>query len=124
VIYPIADCEHPLLCLLGPGIVSQETATSGSTRFFVVVAITKNQLRKNKPACKERALCGKVQCWELWNGRTLGTMLWKGKAKPVLAAPGRDCFPVARGQRLLWTIQSDPCISYSFIFSLLTGLFL
>jgi hypothetical protein len=30
VIHPIADCEHPLLCLLGPGIVSQETATSGS----------------------------------------------------------------------------------------------
>ena len=30
VIHPIADCEHPLLCLLGCGIVSQETATSGS----------------------------------------------------------------------------------------------
>jgi hypothetical protein len=30
VIHPIADCEHPLLCLLGPCIVSQETAISGS----------------------------------------------------------------------------------------------
>ena len=30
VIHPIADCEHPLLCLLGPGIVSQETTLSGS----------------------------------------------------------------------------------------------
>jgi hypothetical protein len=30
VIHPIADCEHPLLCLLGPGIVSQERAISGS----------------------------------------------------------------------------------------------
>jgi hypothetical protein len=30
VIHPIADCEHPLLCLLGPGIVSQETTISGS----------------------------------------------------------------------------------------------
>jgi hypothetical protein len=30
VIHPIADCEHPLLCLLVPGIVSQETAISGS----------------------------------------------------------------------------------------------
>ena len=29
-IHPLADCEHPLLCLLGPGIVSQETAISGS----------------------------------------------------------------------------------------------
>ena len=30
VIHPIADCEHPLLCLLGPGIASEETAISGS----------------------------------------------------------------------------------------------
>jgi hypothetical protein len=30
VIHPLADCEHPLLCLLGPGIVSQDTAISGS----------------------------------------------------------------------------------------------
>jgi hypothetical protein len=29
VIHPIADCEYPLLCLLGPGIVLQETAISG-----------------------------------------------------------------------------------------------
>ena len=30
LIHPIADCEHPLLCLLGPGIVSQERALSRS----------------------------------------------------------------------------------------------
>jgi hypothetical protein len=30
VIHPIAECEHPLLCLLGPSIVSQETAIPGS----------------------------------------------------------------------------------------------
>ena len=30
MIHPIADWEHQLLCLLGPGIVSQETALSGS----------------------------------------------------------------------------------------------
>ena len=30
VIHPIADCEDPLLCLLGPGLVSQKTAISGS----------------------------------------------------------------------------------------------
>jgi hypothetical protein len=29
LVHPIADCEHPLLCLLGPGIFSQETAISG-----------------------------------------------------------------------------------------------
>ena len=28
--HPIADYEHPLLCLPGTGIVSQETAISGS----------------------------------------------------------------------------------------------
>jgi hypothetical protein len=28
--HPIADCEHPLLCLPGTGIASQETAISGS----------------------------------------------------------------------------------------------
>jgi hypothetical protein len=30
VIHPIADFEHPLMCLLGPGVVSLETAISGS----------------------------------------------------------------------------------------------
>ena len=30
MIHPIADCENPLLCLLGPVVVSQETAISGS----------------------------------------------------------------------------------------------
>jgi hypothetical protein len=29
VIHPIANCEHPLLCLPGPGVVSHETAISG-----------------------------------------------------------------------------------------------
>jgi hypothetical protein len=30
VIHPLADCEHPFLCLLGQGIVSEDTAISGS----------------------------------------------------------------------------------------------
>jgi hypothetical protein len=30
VIHPIAECEHPPLCLPGPSIVSQETAISGN----------------------------------------------------------------------------------------------
>jgi hypothetical protein len=30
VFHPIVDCENQLLCLLGPGIVSQETDISGS----------------------------------------------------------------------------------------------
>jgi hypothetical protein len=35
VVHSIADCEHPLLCLLGPGIVSQETAISGSFQQYL-----------------------------------------------------------------------------------------
>ena len=35
MIHPIADCEHPLLCLLGPGIASQETAISGSFQQYL-----------------------------------------------------------------------------------------
>ena len=30
VIHPITECEHPLLCLLGTSITSQETPISGS----------------------------------------------------------------------------------------------
>jgi hypothetical protein len=30
VMHPIADYEHPLMCLLRPRVVSQETAISGS----------------------------------------------------------------------------------------------
>jgi hypothetical protein len=30
VTHPIADCDYPILCLLGPGIFSQERAISGS----------------------------------------------------------------------------------------------
>jgi hypothetical protein len=37
VIHPIADCEHPLLCLLGPGLVSQETAISGTFQKILLV---------------------------------------------------------------------------------------
>jgi hypothetical protein len=39
VICPIADCEHPLLCLLGPGIVSLETAISGSYQYTTFLCI-------------------------------------------------------------------------------------
>jgi hypothetical protein len=54
VVHPIADCEHPLLCLLGPGIVSQQTALSGS--------------------CQQNlaSVCNGVSVWKLimgWNPR-------------------------------------------------------
>ena len=36
VTHPIADCDHPLLCLLGPGIVSQERAISGDIKVLMM----------------------------------------------------------------------------------------
>jgi hypothetical protein len=36
VIHPIVGCEHPLLCLLGPGLVSQETAIGAIFLIFSV----------------------------------------------------------------------------------------
>jgi hypothetical protein len=50
VIHPMADREHPLLCLLGPGIVSQETAISGS--FQLILA----------------SICNGVSVWRLIMG--------------------------------------------------------
>ena len=35
--HPRADCEHPLMCLQGPCIVSQETAISGSFQQILLV---------------------------------------------------------------------------------------
>ena len=50
MIHPIADCEHSFLCLLGPGIVSQETAISGS-------------FKQNLPS-----VCNGVSVWKLIMG--------------------------------------------------------
>jgi hypothetical protein len=58
VIHPIADCEHPLLCLLGPGIVSQETTISGSFQ--------------QNLAC----VCNGVSVWGLIVGWILGVAVW------------------------------------------------
>jgi hypothetical protein len=37
VIHPIADCEHPLLCLLGPGIDSNMLFSLYSSCYFLIV---------------------------------------------------------------------------------------
>ena len=54
VIHPIADSEDPLLCLLGPGIVSQETAISGSFQQNLA------------------SVCNVVSVWKLIMGWILG----------------------------------------------------
>jgi hypothetical protein len=49
MIHPIADCEHPLLCLPGPGIVSQEIAISRSYQQKpAVLALLKNKMSHSK----------------------------------------------------------------------------
>jgi hypothetical protein len=50
VFHPIADWEHPLLCLPGTGIASQETAISGS-------------FQQNRPG-----ICNSVSVWRLIMG--------------------------------------------------------
>jgi hypothetical protein len=50
VIHPIADCEHSLLCFVGSGIASQETAISGS-------------FQQNLPS-----VCNGVRVWRLIMG--------------------------------------------------------
>jgi hypothetical protein len=47
VSHPIADCEHPLMCLLGPSIASQETAISESFQQHLA------------------SVCNEVSVWEL-----------------------------------------------------------
>jgi hypothetical protein len=54
VFHPIADCGHPLLCLPGTSIASQETAISGS-------------LQQNPPG-----ICNSVCIWWLIMGWTPG----------------------------------------------------
>jgi hypothetical protein len=58
VIHPIADCEHPLLCLPGTGISSQETAISGSFQQNLV------------------GVCNSVCIWWLIMGWTFEILKW------------------------------------------------
>jgi hypothetical protein len=53
VIHPIADCEHPLMCLLGPGLVSQRQLYQGlfSQHLLVYAMVERpilNFILKNK----------------------------------------------------------------------------
>ena len=68
VIHPIDDCEHPLLCLPGTGIASQETAISGSFQQNLA------------------GICNNVCIWWLIMGWTPGWgSLWI--AYPLVLAP-------------------------------------
>jgi hypothetical protein len=63
VFHLIVDCEHPLLCLLGSGIASQETAISGSFQQNLA------------------GVCNRVSVWRLIMGWIPGSIL---KAKKFL----------------------------------------
>jgi hypothetical protein len=86
VIHPIADCEHPLLCLLGPGIVSQETATSGSFQ--------QNLAR----------VCNGVSVWRLIMGWNLAFMLaaWVSQVNSFDRGSKPIQFPLLVSDPYLW----------------------
>jgi hypothetical protein len=68
VFHPIADCEHPPLCLPGTGIASQDTAISGSFQQNLA------------------GLCNGVFVWRLSMGWILGwCSLWM--VHPFVSAP-------------------------------------
>jgi hypothetical protein len=66
VIHPIADCEHPLLCLLGPGIVSQERSISGSQGLFLLrpplPQVDSISVAGKKKSCNHRVKVKKKIC--------------------------------------------------------------
>jgi hypothetical protein len=70
VFHPLADCEYSLLCLLGPGIVSQETAISGSFQ--------------QNLAC----VCNGVSVWRLIMG-------WIPRCGSLYFTPVSDALPLS-----------------------------
>ena len=98
--HPIAECEHPLLCLLGPGIVSQETAISGSFQQNLA------------------SVCNGVRVWKLIMGWIPGYgSLWMDH--PFITAPNFISVTLSMGILfpLLRTIElSTLCSSFFVIF--------
>jgi hypothetical protein len=68
VIHPIADCEDPLMCWLGPGIVSQETAISGSFQQTLASVCNGVRLRVLLPQVKKTLENLKIQTFQLQQG--------------------------------------------------------
>jgi hypothetical protein len=63
MIHPLADCEHPLLCLLGPGIVSQETATFTVMTGDPHLEIKFNSLQQDSIATKTVEITAIILFW-------------------------------------------------------------
>jgi hypothetical protein len=83
VFHTIHDCEHPLLCLLGPGIVSQETVISGSFQQNLA------------------GVCNTVCVWKLIMGWTPGWgSLWM--VHPFVSAP--NCVSVTPSMGVLFPL--------------------
>ena len=64
VIHPIAEYEHPLLCLLAPRIASQETAISGS---FLGKWMDLESLSFRRIVPQELVIKYSSECKFLWN---------------------------------------------------------
>jgi hypothetical protein len=109
VIHPIDDCEHPLLCLLGIGLASQERAISGS--------------------CQQNlsAISNSVWVWWLYMGWILGWgSLWM--VFPSISAPNfvsvtpsmGILFPILRRSEVS-TLWSSFFLSFMFFCKLYLG---
>ena len=93
MIHPIADCEHPLLCLLGPGIVSQERAITGS-------------FQRNLAS-----VCNGVSIWKLIMG-------WiPGYGSPFISVP--NCVSVTPSMGVLFPILRRGHSIHTLVFVLL-----
>jgi hypothetical protein len=91
VIHPKADCEDPLLCLLGPSIASQETAISGSFQQNLAT------------------VCNGVSVWRLIMGYGSLWMVHLFVSAPnfISVTPSMDVLcPVLRGGKVstLWSL--------------------
>ena len=77
MIHPMADSQHPLMCLLGPSVVSLETAISGSYQQNVA------------------SVCNGVSVWRLIMGwmMTLELNRQKEYAKVVINQEVKNGFP-------------------------------
>jgi hypothetical protein len=97
VFHPIADCEHPLMCLLGPGIASQETAISGS-------------FQKNLAG-----ICNSVCIWWLIMGWTpRWGSLWM--VHPFVSVPNFVCVIPSMGVLFLILRRADVSTLWSSFF--------
>jgi hypothetical protein len=99
VFHLIADYEHPLLCLPGTGIVSQETAILGSFQQNLV------------GICNSICICWLIMGWIPWWGSLWLVHPFVSAPNFVSVTPYMDIlYPILRGQ--VFTLWSSFFLSF------------